>query len=91
MVKPVGKQGSDSTRQAKVGINDIPGSEIYEEDDTEIQDDNTSWLEERESAEVKEPSRKQAFMTKCISGSEISNPEGLRKRTCKHDSISEKT
>ena len=38
MVKPPGKQSSDSTRRAKDGINDIPGSEIYEKDNTDEED-----------------------------------------------------
>ena len=49
MVKPPGKQDSDSTQPTKDGINNIPSSKIYEEDNTEAQDNKTSRLEEKES------------------------------------------
>ena len=78
MVKPPGKQSSDSTRPAKDGINDIPGSEIYEKDNTEIQDGETRRLKEKESTEITEPSRKQAFVTNCISGSDKSIPDDTK-------------
>ena len=78
MGKPRGKKGSDSTRPAKDGINDIPGSEIYEKDNTEIQDGETRRLKEKESTEITEPSRKQAFVTNCISGSDKSIPDDTK-------------
>ena len=51
MVRSLGEQDSDSARPAKDGINNIPSSKIYEEDNTEAQDNKTSRLEEKESTE----------------------------------------